>query len=332
MPFFRNLYFRGVNVALGRQTPTRYSAAESKFPADKDQNMAQLIGRRQKRMARKLAWFMLCWMALAITANCAVAQAPGTGYVEVSAPSEEPGFIQQIWSNLFNSRALLATLSKPEFTLTAFIALNLIVFVETGLLVGFFLPGDSLLVTAGVACYLADWNLPLLLATLCVSAIVGDSVGYSIGLKTGPKIFNREKSWLFNKEHLLKAHEFYERHGGKTIVLARFMPIIRTFAPVVAGVAKMEYRKFLFFNVIGGVSWVLSMILIGFSLPMFLDDVVQRLLGNSDFHVQDHIEKVVILVVFLSISPGIYVWLKNRMKKKGKALPVESQPELLKAK
>ena len=104
-----------------------------------------------------------------------------------------------------------------------------------------------------------------MLSTLCLSAIVGDSVGYSIGFKTGPKIFRREKSLFFNKDHLLKAQQFYERHGGKTIILARFMPIIRTFAPVVAGVGRMEYRRFLFFNVFGGIGWVCSMVLIGYS-------------------------------------------------------------------
>lgn len=224
--------------------------------------------------------------------------------------------LAEIFGNLFNSRALLSILSRPEFTIAAFIALNVIVFVETGLLIGFFLPGDSLLVTAGVACYLAGWNLPLLIGTLCVSAIIGDSVGYSIGYKSGPKIFNREKSWFFNKDHLLKAHAFYEKHGGKTIVLARFMPIIRTFAPVVAGVAQMEYRKFLAFNVLGGIGWVVSMILIGFSLSSIINPLFRNLLGKPEFDVQDHIEKVIILVVLLSISPGIYVWLKARMKKK----------------
>jgi membrane-associated protein len=250
----------------------------------------------------------------------------------VDPPSEDTGFVMQILSNLFNSRALLSILEKPEFTLTAFVALNVIVFVETGLLIGFFLPGDSLLVTAGMACYTAHWNLPLLLVSLCVSAIVGDSVGYAIGLRTGPKIFNREKSWFFNKEHLLKAHAFYERHGGKTIILARFMPIIRTFAPVVAGVAAMNYRKFLLFNVIGGVGWVLSMILLGFSLPIFLNGAFQYLLGNPQFEVQDHIEKVVIWVVILSISPGIYVWLRSRLKKEPPLPPAAPLQELAKVK
>jgi membrane-associated protein len=281
------------------------------------------------KVIRALAWALVLWVGLAATASWATEAAPAAG--PTVQASEEPGdsFFTQIVRNLFNSRGLLNTLAKPEFAIAAFVALNVIVFVETGLLVGFFLPGDSLLVTAGVACYMADWNLPLLLATLCVSAIVGDSVGYSIGFKTGPRIFNREKSWLFHKEHLVKAQEFYEKHGGKTIILARFMPIIRTFAPVVAGVARMDYRRFLFFNVIGGVSWVLSMVLIGYYLTLFINPALQALLGNPNFDVKDHIEKVVIVVVLLSISPGIYVWLKKRW---GKSRAPEIRPELVEAK
>ena len=127
----------------------------------------------------------------------------------------------------------------------------------------------------------------------------------------------------------MRAHAFYEKHGGKTIILARFMPIIRTFAPVVAGVGEMNYRKFLFFNIIGGISWVISMVLLGVSLPMFLNEACRQWLGIEDFDVQDHIEKVVLLVVFLSISPGIYVWLKSFVKKRLSGQPL---PELAEAK
>ena len=265
-------------------------------------------------------------MALASTSSRVRAEEAPQGAAEMQASDQEPDFVMQIISNLFNSKGLMETLKNPHYTLAAFIALNVIVFMETGLLIGFFLPGDSLLVTAGVVCWMASWSLPLLLATLSLSAIVGDSVGYAIGLKTGPKIFNREKSWFFNKEHLLRAHAFYERHGGKTIVLARFMPIIRTFAPVVAGVAKMDYRKFLFFNVIGGVSWIVSMIMIGFCLTGVINPTFQYLLGNPEFNVQNHIEKVVILVVLLSISPGIFVWLRTRMNKKQPPAPPAATP------
>ena len=131
-----------------------------------------------------------------------------------------------------------------------------VIFAETGLLVGFFLPGDSLLVTAGVYCTSANPDqAPLLNIVLstwwCIAAaIVGDTVGYWIGAKTGPKLFTREQSLLFSRKHLLRTKEFYERHGGKTIIIARFMPFVRTFAPVVAGVGQMNYRRFLRFNVV----------------------------------------------------------------------------------
>ena len=222
---------------------------------------------------------------------------------------------QEIFLNLFNSRELLEILSRPNFVAAAFVALNLVVFTATGLLVGFCLPGDSLLITAGVVCYNAGWNLPLLLATLCVAAVLGDSVGYYIGYKTGPRIFSREKSIFFAKDHLFKAQAFYDRHGGKTIVLARFMPIIRTFAPVVAGVARMNYRKFLFFNVFGGIGWVVSMILTGYYLTRVIDGTLQRVLNNPQFTVREHMEKVVIIVVLLSISPAVLAWLRAKLRR-----------------
>jgi membrane-associated protein len=235
-------------------------------------------------------------------------------------------FFVRVFSNLFDSHALMQTLSEPQFAIAAFVILNLIVFTETGLLVGFFLPGDSLLVTAGLVCSNPEcgWSLPLLLATLCVAAIVGDSVGYLIGLKTGPRIFRRDKSFFFHKDHLLKAQQFYERHGGKTIILARFMPILRTFAPVVAGVGRMDYGKFLFFNVFGGVGWVLSMVLTGYFLPAVLNPPLRQVFGEH-FLVQDHIEKVVIIVVLLSISPGIVVWLRSKWKKTPPESPASTE-------
>jgi membrane-associated protein len=289
----------------------------------------------RSRFRRLAAYALLLWFgfgALAPTLETLSAQQPTVQAApEVNgAPAEEPGFFSQLLKNLFNSRELMKLLSQPKYTLLAFVALNLIIFTETGLLFGFFLPGDSLLVTAGVVCYATQaqalaagdpsggWNLPLLLGTLCVAAVVGDSVGYTIGFNAGPKLFTREKSWLFKKDHLLKAQEFYERHGGKTIVLARFMPLIRTFAPVVAGAGKMNYRTFLMFNVIGGVGWVVSMILIGFFLTRAINPALQPIFGPQ-FDVQDHIEKVIILVVLLSISPGIYVWLRSKFKGKPQA-------------
>jgi membrane-associated protein len=233
---------------------------------------------------------------------------------------------REICGHLFSSQDLLNTLGKPEFTLAAFVVLNLVVFTETGLLVGFCLPGDSLLVTAGLVCYNSGWNLPLLLGTLCAAAIVGDSIGYAIGFRTGPRIFTREKSIFFAKDHLLKAQEFYERHGGKTIILARFVPFLRTFAPVVAGVGRMNYRQFLFFNVFGGIGWVSTMLLIGYFLTRAIDPGVQWLLGRPGFTVRDHIEKVILVVVLLSVSPMMAAWLKSRMNKKSAAAPAALEP------
>jgi membrane-associated protein len=186
-------------------------------------------------------------------------------------------------------------------------AMAAVVFAETGLLVGFFLPGDSLLVTAGVFCTSATGEAPLLnIVTLnlvvIVAAIVGDTVGYWIGAKAGPKIFTREQSLLFSRKHLLRTKEFYERHGGKTIIIARFMPFVRTFAPVVAGVGRMSYRRFLSFNVIGGISWVMSMSLLGFTL------------GKIHPQITKEIDKLVIVIIFVSLIPGAIGYLKNRGK------------------
>ncbi len=187
-----------------------------------------------------------------------------------------------------------------------YVGLTIIIFAETGLLVGFFLPGDSLLVTAGLLA--ADpafgLNIWLLGAILTVAAIVGDSVGYSVGRAAGARIFTREDSIFFNKKHLLRAHAFYEKHGGKTIILARFMPIVRTFAPVVAGVGEMHYRSFVAYNIVGGTLWIWSMLLIGWFLARSVPGVAE------------HIEKVILLVIFLSILPGIIAALRERKQNK----------------
>jgi membrane-associated protein len=233
----------------------------------------------------------------------------------------------QLWQLarvLFNSQALMETLSRPDFLVATFVMLNLIIFTETGLLVGFFLPGDSLLVTTGIVFRnlihvqgLSGWLLPLLMLTLCVAAILGDSIGYGIGRKAGPRLFSRPQSFLFRRDYLLAAHAFYERHGGKTIVLARFIPILRTFAPVVAGAGAMNYRRFLTFNVLGGVGWVCGMLLVGYFLPPVLDPLLRPVFGD-DFQVQRHIEKIIVIVVLLSISPAIFAWLRHKLfKRKG---------------
>lgn len=182
-------------------------------------------------------------------------------------------------------------------------AMTAIIFAETGLMIGFFLPGDSLLVTAGVFAAMGQLNIWAVNGLLIVAAIVGDTVGYWFGRRVGPALFTRPKSLLFNPDHLRRAHDFYEKHGGKTIILARFMPIVRTFAPVVAGMAKMEYRRFVSFNVIGGVAWVLSMTLIGYFLGQFE-------------WVRKNIEIVILIVVFASILPGIIAFAREWLKKR----------------
>jgi membrane-associated protein len=175
-----------------------------------------------------------------------------------------------------------------------------IVFAETGLMIGFFLPGDSLLVTAGIFAAAGHLDIVSLLVWVTLAAIVGDQLGYYIGHRTGPRIFRREDSLLFKREHLIRARDFYEKHGGKTIILARFIPIIRTFAPVVAGVGQMEYRRFVMFNVVGGFLWVWSMSLLG----VFL--------GNAVPDIDRHIHVVIAIVVFLSILPAVIEYFRSR--------------------
>jgi len=185
-----------------------------------------------------------------------------------------------------------------------YLALAIIVFTETGLMIGFFLPGDSLLVTAGLFAAKGDLNIVWLNALLMFCAITGDATGYYIGKKLGPALFRKEDSLFFKKKHLIATHEFYERHGGKTIIIARFVPVVRTFAPVVAGMANMGYRRFALFNIVGGVAWVFSMTMLGYLLVTMFPATEQ------------HIEKVIIIVVFLSLLPGIIEWLRARARAK----------------
>lgn len=185
------------------------------------------------------------------------------------------------------------------------IGLSAIVFTETGLLIGFFLPGDSLLVTAGLFAARGDLELVPLLLALSVAAVIGDTVGYNIGARAGPKLFTRRDSLLFNRKHLITTREFYERHGPFTIVIARFVPILRTFAPVVAGIGAMQYRRFLSYNVIGGVGWVCSMILGGYFLGQMIPNIHQ------------HIDKVIVVVIILSLLPAMIKFAREKMKSGG---------------
>ncbi len=178
-----------------------------------------------------------------------------------------------------------------------------IVFAETGLLVGFFLPGDSLLFTSGFLASLGVMDVRLLLVALSIAAVLGDQVGFLIGRKAGEALYRREDSRFFKRKHLVAAHAFYEKYGGKTIFLARFVPIIRTFAPTVAGAARMDYRRFVLFNIAGGISWVFSMVGGGY------------LLGQTFPGLKKHIELVVLGIIFVSVLPIAWETWKARREK-----------------
>lgn len=239
-------------------------------------------------------------------------------------------FFSQIWSlvvtfadprNLKHPEVYIEALKQPGVMWAAFVAVNLIVFTETGLLIGFLLPGDSMLVVTGIVARSAEWPIFPLAATLCASAIVGDTIGYSIGAKAGPAIFNRPSSRFFKRDHLLAAKEYYERHGGKTIIIARFIPLIRTFVPVVAGAARMEYRSFVVFNIVGGIGWIVSMLMVGYSL----DPILRQIFG-PDFQIAKHVDKIVIVVVFLSILPLMVKAYKHYRGGNGEAATDAGRP------
>jgi membrane-associated protein len=177
-----------------------------------------------------------------------------------------------------------------------------IVFVETGLFVGFFLPGDSLLVTAGIVSAAGHLKLVWLLSLVTLCAIAGDQLGYLIGRKAGESLYKREDSRFFRKRHLERAHAFYEKYGGKTIVLARFVPIVRTFCPPVAGAAQMSYLRYLAFDIFGGFFWVWSMVLLGYTL------------GSAVPNIDKRIHWVIAVVIFLSLLPAIIQSLRMRGK------------------
>ena len=200
--------------------------------------------------------------------------------------------IQNFFGTVYNVPELIR--------LVGLYGLIFIIFAETGLMVGFFLPGDSLLVTAGLFAARGDLNIATLIPCLILAAIVGNATGYLIGHKAGQALYSRPNSFFFRREHLLRTHQFYERHGGKTITLAQFMPIVRTFAPVVAGAAGMTYRRFALFNVVGAVVWIGSMSLTGFFLGRAVPDIDKR------------IHLVVAAVIFLSLLPGIIGWLRSK--------------------
>lgn len=190
-------------------------------------------------------------------------------------------------------------------------ALALIIFLETGAMIAF-LPGDSLLFVAGLYAAKGQLNVAILIALLSTMAVLGDATSYTIGARVGPRIFNRPRSRFFKPEHVQAAHSFYEKHGGVAIIIARFAPLVRTFVPVIAGVAGMRYRTFALYNITGGIGWVSSMVLGGYFLGSLFPDLAR------------HIEKVIIVIVVLSLVPLAIEYIKA--KRRPKDLPEQQTP------
>jgi membrane-associated protein len=205
-------------------------------------------------------------------------------------------FLLDFLRTLTTPERLIQLLSTVMSGWLGYAMLTAIVFAETGLLVGFVLPGDSLLFTIGVVAGAGQLNLAIIMVLLTCACLIGDWCGYLLGRRAGPAIFNRPDSRFFKQEYLQRTHAFYEKHGGKTIIYAKFVPIIRTFAPFVAGVAKMRFNRYLAFDVFGAAGWVFSMTILGY------------LLGGIDI-VRRHFEKFVLLIIFISVLPVLaQVW------------------------
>lgn len=202
----------------------------------------------------------------------------------------DKGFVQQFIEWIINNGGLYVLL--------------LVVFAETGLLIGFFFPGDSLLFAAGIYLgqlseefYGVHWSVIMLM--VMIASILGNMAGYWFGKKTGPLLYERKDTWIFKKKHLLRAREFYHKYGKGTIFVAKFLPIVRTFAPIVAGIVKMERATFMFYNIIGSVSWVASMMMGGY----FLQSWVERRFGYS---LKDHIEAIAIIIILITTLPVLW--------------------------
>jgi len=193
-----------------------------------------------------------------------------------------------------------------------------VIFAETGLAAGFFLPGDSMLVVAGLFAAAGKLNVALVMLAFFLGSVIGDSTGYWTGRIMGKTLFNRESSRVFKPSRVAKAHAFFEKYGVKTVILARFIPIVRTFAPLVVGAAQMPYTRYLPFSIIGALLWIPSMVLAGY----FLGGVIEQALNIK---LENHIEKVVIVVVFLSLLPPIIEFLRHRF---GKRPPTEEPNEV----
>ena len=207
--------------------------------------------------------------------------------------------VLEIWRSLTNPDQLIRLLSQVITGWLGYALLAGIVFAETGLLVGLFLPGDSLLFTVGVVAGSGQLDIVQICLLLTVASIAGDQSGYLLGHRTGPRIFSRRDSLVFKQEYVRRTQAFYGKHGGKTLIYAKFVPIVRTFAPFMAGVGKMSYRRFFSFNVFGGIGWVVSMTLAGY----FLGEVPV---------IRKNFEKVVLGIVVLSVAPMVIHYLQSR--------------------
>jgi len=205
----------------------------------------------------------------------------------------------EVWRSLTDPDRLIQLLSQVITGWWGYVLLAGVVFAETGLLVGLFLPGDSLLFTVGVVAGAGELDILQICALLVVFSILGDQSGYFLGRRTGPRIFARPDSLLFKHEYVTRTSQFYEKHGGKTLIYAKFVPIVRTFAPFMAGVGRMQYSRFVSFNVIGGLGWVLSMTLAGYYL------------GEIPV-IRSNFEKVVLGIVFLSVAPLVLHYFRAR--------------------
>jgi membrane-associated protein len=205
----------------------------------------------------------------------------------------------ELLRSLTDPEKLISLLSTTLNGWPGYLLLFLIVFAESGLLVGFFLPGDSLLFTVGIVAGAGKLNPAAVIALLAFASMLGDGIGFLLGRRLGYKLFQNRNSKIFRREYLDRTHEFYERHGGKTIIYAKFVPIIRTFAAFIAGVGKMRYGRFLTFNIVGATGWVTLMISLGY------------MLGNVGF-IRQNFEKVVLLIIVVSLIPAALQFIKSR--------------------
>lgn len=226
--------------------------------------------------------------------------------------------IVEWFTKLYNVKAVLKWLVDQN---VPYWGLSAIIFTETGLMIGFFLPGDSLVFTAGLACapgnaLLGENHLNIWVLNVCLTAgaVIGDAVGYWIGHKAGAPLYRREKTLFFRRDHLLATKAFYERHGGKTIVIARFVPLIRTFAPVVAGIAQMGYRRFFAYNVFGGIGWIVSLSWLGYYV------------GGVPW-VARNLELTIMVIILVSLLPAIIAFVRHKYSDKPRAAPATASDQ-----